>query len=160
MTADIPSCPFCGESYAAPVAQEPAAWDADAVRTAFERSFRDYFGRGKADALFDQPAEFWLGRTDEGQYEIARVNDAWTGWLAAARCYAHFESLFRVAKLGHEQAFAECQRLAAPPSPEAPLTGERIRHLADDWRNFGKPGGPIENVAGFLDALLEARNGR
>jgi hypothetical protein len=88
-------------------------FDAEAVRKAFEESFLTYFGRGPGDAVFDQLGEHWLERTDEGRYEFVRVDDAWTGWLAASRRYAHIEHMFRVAHLGHEQMFAEVQRLNA-----------------------------------------------
>ena len=92
---------------------EADLFDAEAVRRAFEESFLDYFGRGPGDAVFDRLGDFWLKRTEAGRYEETRVDDAWTGWLAAARRYAHIETLHRFSKAGHEQMFAKCQELTA-----------------------------------------------
>lgn len=117
MLAASPAAPLeAGE----PVA--PLDFSADAVRKTFEASFLDYFGRQPEGAVFDELGGFWLARTEDGRYEIARVDDAWTGWLAAARYYAHIETLWRAAKLGHEQMYElavsraqEIERLSAHP---------------------------------------------
>lgn len=65
-------------------------FDAKKVREHFEEYFLNYFGRGPTeDAVFDRLSEFWLNKTADGRYEERRVDDAWTGWLAAERCYSH-----------------------------------------------------------------------
>lgn len=75
-------------------AKHPDVFDADAVRASFEDAFLNYFGRGPSeDAVFDRLSESWLKRSPDGRYEVTRVDDAWTGWLAAARRYAHIEAL-------------------------------------------------------------------
>lgn len=102
---------------------------AESERAAFEAEMRRLFSVGAKPGDFDEPSSVWFTQIEDGRYEVARIDDAWTGWKLRAAAIPGERECERLLRM-----VVDCDQDPDIPNPDAyTLMMHRIAVLADAY---------------------------